>query len=149
MPEVAVPPQTTQQNTPPPVPIGKRKGKRLLLLLVVCLIVLAGAIVLNVFQKPLPKNEPTQTVQSLFLNIDHPKDQDSAINGELLVSGKTLPHATVLIFTDSDDTSVESDDQGAFEGTVLLGSGESVVRVTAYDGNGNEKTQTLSVSPES
>lgn len=157
--EVTDTPQAIAQNvtlthpvSPVSAPTKKRRRKLLLILLVVCIIVLAGvAYMFNVSQKPLPETQQkaTQTAQPLFLTIEHPKNEDTAINGEVLVSGKTLPHTTVLIYTDVDDASVESDDLGLFESTILLESGSNTVNVTAYSESGEEKTVTLTVSPDS
>src|SRR3990167_8962873 len=150
--------QATPQNVSSDQPVSpvsaptKKRRRKLLLILLVCIIVLAGvAYMFNVSQKPLPETQQkaTQIAQPLFLTIEHPKNEDTAINGELLVAGKTLPYATVLIYTDTDETSVESYEQGAFEGTVLLGEEDSSVAITAFAENGDEKAVTLTVLPQS
>lgn len=153
-------PATPPPATPPSQPASsnaqapQKKGmlKPLLIVFAVLLVVLAGVLYWFVFRSaPAPQSTETsmQEAPKLFLSLTHPTGEETAVNGELLVSGKTIPHATVIIFSDSDDASVESDDQGMFEGTVVMGSGDSVVKVTAYDASGNEESQTLSVAPES
>ncbi|OGG04887.1 hypothetical protein A2Z33_06315 [Candidatus Gottesmanbacteria bacterium RBG_16_52_11] len=72
----------------------------------------------------------------------------TAVNGEILVSGRTLPNATVLIYTDADETSIESSGDGQFESTVIVGENGGLVRVTAFSDAGEETSETISVAPE-
>ena len=84
---------------------------------------------------------PTST--PFFLNIYSPSNEINAVNGEVLISGKTLPNTTVLIYSDSDEASLESDADGKFEGTLLVNETGGLIKVTAFGDNGEEKSKTI------
>lgn len=95
--------------------------------------------------QPLVKASPTAI--PFFLTVLSPSDTTAAVAGEILVSGKTLPGTTVAIVTDSDDELLESDASGNFESTVVVGNAGGNLQITAYGTDGEEKTQTFTISP--
>lgn len=88
--------------------------------------------------------EPTST--PIFLSIESPKNEAIAVDGEILVSGRTLPSSTVVIFTGSDEVIVESNQNGLFEETVLLDENTTSLIVTAFSDDGQEKTINIDIN---
>jgi len=79
------------------------------------------------------------------LKLTSPTSGEQAVDGEIIVSGQTLPNTTVLVYTESDQTSVESDSSGLFETTITLGKGSNALTVTAFGDNGDESSQSIDV----
>jgi uncharacterized protein DUF5666 len=86
------------------------------------------------------------TPQEFFLAVDNLKEEITTINGELIVKGKTLPNSTVAIYSDIDETIVESDADGFFQETLVVEETGGLIRVTAYNQNGEEKSVTFEVT---
>ena len=63
----------------------------------------------------------------------------------MLVKGQTLPNSTVVIYSNTDETDVESDASGNFEGTTLLATGSNSLVVTAFSDTGEEKSVSLDI----
>lgn len=79
------------------------------------------------------------------LSIESPSDNEVTHQNRIAVKGKTSPKSTVVLFSDNDQNSVESDDSGNFTGDVLLASGINSITITAYGENDEEKSQALDV----
>lgn len=92
---------------------------------------------------PVTKPASSPSPPPLTLELISPADGELSVNREILVTGKTLANTTVVIFTENDETSVESDQSGSFEGTIALADGINSLIVTAYGEAGEEKTVTL------
>lgn len=71
------------------------------------------------------------------------------VNGELLVTGTTLPNTPVSVYSDIDDSSVQSDASGHFETTVALDEGGGAIKISAYSPTGEENSQTIEVGGQS
>lgn len=96
------------------------------------------------------QNEPVvqekvveETAPALFLAIDNPKSTTTSVNGEILVNGRTLSKSTVLIYSDIDENIVESDTDGKFESTVVVGDNGGLIKITAIADSGEEKSETV------
>lgn len=88
----------------------------------------------------------TPTPKPFFLTVDNLDEPTIALDGELLIKGSTLPNTTVMIYSDLDETSLESDNQGNFQDTIVIDEeAGGLVRITAYSSDGQEKTTTLDV----
>ncbi len=85
------------------------------------------------------------TPMPFYLTIDSPRATVAAINGEILVSGRTLPETTVMVYSDSDESITDSGPDGKFESTVLVGNNGGLVRITAISSSGEEKSETFSI----
>lgn len=151
--EVSIGPTTetpTSQITPSTPP---KLNKVLIIVLVVLGLVslLVSAFILlkpaTTPPPPTPVTEPSSSPSSppLTLELTSPADSELSVNREILVTGKTLPNTTVVIFTENDETSVVSDASGAFEGTIALTDGINSLIVTAYGEDGEEKSLTLDI----
>jgi hypothetical protein len=93
-----------------------------------------------------PTSIPTLTPTPEFsMVLASPSDGELAATNDIKVTGKTTPNTTVFIYTDTSDSSVISDDQGNFEGTVTLTDGINSITVAAYSEKDEEKVTTVDV----
>ncbi|MBI4067551.1 hypothetical protein HY407_04155 [Candidatus Gottesmanbacteria bacterium] len=132
-------------------PIALKHRNPIIYLLVILVLFVFAYLVLSKLLYPNQTNQPsniTPQTQSIYLEINSPKEGEVALDGEILVSGKTLPNSTVIIFTDTDETSVESNGDGTFESTIVLTKGNNVLKVTAYGLDGQETSKMLQVFQE-
>lgn len=90
---------------------------------------------------------PTTVPHLFFLSLAS-KGNVTSVDGELVVSGRTLPNTPVVIYSEDDETSVESDGQGNFEGSVYVGEDGGLVQVIAYNDNGEQQEETLEIQPK-
>jgi len=91
----------------------------------------------------LPTPTPTP---SFFLNIDTPKDESVSDNKTVSISGKTIPNATIIISTPSDDQVLNPSSQGDFTTTETIDTGENQLLFTAIAPNGEEVKKTITVT---
>lgn len=84
----------------------------------------------------------TVTTQPLSLNLDlnSPEDEILVNDKSVLVSGKTLPNASVLITDESKETATTADDKGDFSKVVTLDDGLNHLVITSFDSEGDSKT---------
>lgn len=95
---------------------------------------------------------PTQAPKSnIFLTINTPTNEEVVTNKTLIISGKTLPEATVVIVTNSDQLIVNPTSQGDFSTTITLESDQNLIRINALSSNGEIATieRTVTYSTES
>ena len=83
------------------------------------------------------------TAVPFFLSVDNLQQEVAVVNGELVVSGKTLPNTTVLIYSDTDETSLQSGADGSFESTIVVNEVGESVRVSAITETGEQKDVTF------
>lgn len=134
-------------------PNGQKKlfGKQTYIVAAILLLIVLITSVIYFFSSGfLPSSAPVASPvasapRELTLNLMSPSDQELAVNGEVLVKGSTLPNTTVMMFTESDESSVESDAEGFFESTLLLDEGINTLVVTAFAQDGQEKTVVVDV----
>lgn len=157
-----VPPVTPVPTPVPTVSLPPRPKVRLPFLIVLGLaIVLSGSVIaytqFGLFRKPqppvvaqpialVPAATSTPAPQPLFLTLTSPKSGDLAVNEELLIKGQTLPNVTVVIYSENDETDVESDASGNFEGTILLAQGTNSLVITAFADTGEETSLNLDIT---
>ena len=151
-----VPPSVPSVSLPPVRP----KVRWPFIIVLIIAVVASGAVIAYTrfgFQpvKPTPAPQPivmapaatsTPAPQPLFLTLTSPKSGDLAVNEELLIKGQTLPNVTVVIYSDSDETDIESDASGNFEGTVLLAQGTNSLVITAFADTGEEMSLNLDIT---
>ena len=147
--ETQVTPIETSTQPAPAAKIPKN-----LIILVVMVVILSLSATLYILFKPSSQPEvlPSPLVkQPLTLDLLSPADGELAVNREVLVSGKTLPNTPVVVYTETDETSVDSDATGMFTTTVSLDDGINTLVVTAYGENGEEQTKSVDIvyDPES
>lgn len=153
----------TPNNAPPSTYIeadapSSSKMKLILIVFVVMLIAIGAGYYYLTMQKPAdtstsnttqptsqtqPKVTPTET---MALVLSSPTDSTLVKTDKVKVSGKTSPNATVVIYTETRDTSLEADEKGNFETEIALSGGINTLTVTAFSDKGEEKTVTLNVT---
>lgn len=89
-------------------------------------------------------NKPTPTPTAFFLTIDSPLTDSIEEKSDVLVSGKTMANATVVIAGNVDEIVVTADDKGTYAGKVKLVEGKNDVVVTSYNKE-EQKSQTVTV----
>lgn len=88
--------------------------------------------------------KPTPTPVAFFLTIDSPLTDSIEEKSDVLVSGKTIANATVVIAGNTDEVVVTADDKGTYAGKVKLVEGKNDVVVTSYNKE-EQKSQTVTV----
>lgn len=131
---------------------GSQRGIVSLVLVVFLLIVAAGGAGLYYYLQNsstrLPEvinKIPVLKNRQLTLNLESPSDGTLAVNNRILVKGTTSPNTTVVFYNDIDQSSVESDANGRFEGNLALAEGINSLVVTAFAENGEEKSVTVEI----
>lgn len=98
---------------------------------------------------PIPKYNPLNTQpasQPLFLKLESPSQETSAVDDTVLIKGQTLPNTTVAMFNEADEATIQSDQNGNFESKLLLGQGDNNLTITAFGDDDQEKTLNLRMS---
>ncbi len=118
----------------------------IVLVLLIAVGIISAVLLLNFYLRPtyLPSSE-IKKEQLFTLSLESPTDGTLAVNNEILVKGKTTPQTTVMIYTDEDQTSIVSGDQGLFEATITLSSGINTLNVTAFSSDGQEKNISVNI----
>lgn len=96
--------------------------------------------------KTIQISTPTPTPAPLLLSIDSPADVSVTGNQTVTVSGKTVPGATLIISTDSNDQVITPASTGDFSTTVTIGDNENQIHILAIDPKGNEVEKVLTVT---
>lgn len=147
-PKADVIPNANQQENAGELP--KKPKDHTGFLLVLFLIASLGSAAIILFKKqnlaPSPLPARNQVSRPLFLSIKSPANNTTVVKGQVLVTGRTLPSAAVLIYSNSDQTSTDANAAGDFAATVLLDKNTPLVRVTAYSSSGEEVTKTFVIS---
>lgn len=97
-----------------------------------------------------PKTEkievtPTPTPPSISLSIDKPEDESVVDEEKILLSGKTDSQAILAIFTEKGELIIEADEEGKFETEIDLIEGANEITVLAFDEEGNEASQSMTI----
>lgn len=98
-------------------------------------------------QEGIEKNEaisPTPT-QGLPLFINFPENNSISNKEKVPVTGKTTPGAVVVVLFQEGETILEADNEGNFSTEISLSGGSNEIKVSSFDKEGNETSQTLSV----
>jgi len=82
----------------------------------------------------------------VMLSVDSPTDGDVVTSRVLQVSGKTDPTATIIITTDSGDTTVYPTTDGNFSASITIDSGENRIFISAITPDGKETQKSYMVS---
>lgn len=90
---------------------------------------------------------PTPTpLNANYLIIDNPKEEEVLQKRIVTVSGKTSPGATIIISSETTDQVVKPATNGDFSLTHTLEDGVNIIHITAIFENGEEETQTKTVT---
>lgn len=107
--------------------------------------------------KEIPKTEEPTTVfpsstspspsapSSLFLTLDQPEDESLINQPKTTVSGTTLSFAQIAITYEEGEALIEADEKGNFQNEISLIGGANDITVTAFSGEGEEISKSLTV----
>ena len=87
----------------------------------------------------------TKEPVSLFLEISSPEDDILVSDGNLVISGKSGPNATIIISGKDNDAGLQSDKNGEFSKVFPLSPGPNTIEIIAFDSEGNTKSAIKSV----
>lgn len=82
----------------------------------------------------------TQTPKSLTLEVNNPEDDSLVFDKNLVISGKTMPGAVLIVTINGADLGFESNKKGDFSKIVTLTTGANNLTITAIDSRGGSKT---------
>lgn len=135
-----------KEQTPFTDPLKKSfMRKQIMMIVVPIFIIVLGVLGYFSYQTLVKTKEESVSVtqtESVPLNLAlaSPLENSVITDSEITIRGTTLPNTPVLIYTENADNSVESDGKGNFEGKINLSEGINTLTVTAFGGNGEEKT---------
>lgn len=102
-----------------------------------------------VSQEPEPvaqqETTPTPLTQEFSLVIDSPENNSISTEEKIQVSGQTAGSAVVVILYPEGEKILEANQEGKFSTEIELAGGQNEIIVSAYDQEGNEIKQTLTV----
>ncbi len=78
---------------------------------------------------------------SLTLNLSSPEDNSLVFDNNLLVSGKTIPNALILITINDNNQFINASNIGDFSLTIKLQLGGNQLIVSSFDNLGNYKSE--------
>lgn len=85
------------------------------------------------------------TSAPILLKIQTPENE-SIVDQEIVkLSGKTDPEAILAIFTEEGELIIEADEKGKFETDLELTEGANEITVFAFDEDGNEASQSMTI----
>jgi len=140
-------PTIVQPATSAPPPASSSKRSAFLVLLIVVLIVAIGALFYFwLASRPKPEQAPvTVELPKATLVLTAPKDQEATTSAQIKVSGKTNPASLITAYTDTQEETFESDENGDFSGTLTLDEGPNEITVTAFGQDAQEQSEIRSV----
>lgn len=110
----------------------------------------SGKINLNLasrLNKSVTTQKPTPSPQNsaFTLVISQPKDNIVVNDPKITLSGKTAESARVLIAQNSQDSVVNTDQDGFFKTNITLDEGDNEIIVTSFLASGQSKQQSLTL----
>lgn len=89
--------------------------------------------------------------QPAGLNLDLPADHSATSEATTLVTGKTAPGATIIVFANADEKVATADASGDFSTIIKLEEGDNEISVTLVSGQNPpmivKRNVTLEISP--
>jgi len=121
-----------------------------ILILIIGLSLLAGLYyILNIQYQhstdPFLNGPVTSLPKSLTLTLDQPADDSLNFDNSIIVSGKTAPVKQVLIFTDTQNVTIESKKDGSFSTVLNLDEGVNNISVAVFDATGDSRSSSRTV----
>jgi hypothetical protein len=139
-------PPIVQPTVSPPPPSTSPKRTIFIALAVGVLIMAIAAIVYVWLTRPKPEPAPAKVeLPKAMLVLTAPKDQEATTSAQITVQGKTNPNSLVTAYTDTQEETFESNENGDFSGTLSLDEGPNEIIFTAYGQDAEEKSETRSV----
>lgn len=97
------------------------------------------------FKGPKYQNPVTTEPVSLYLDVGQPETDSLSTSSTTIVSGKTIPSATVAIISQSQNVILSANEVGEFSKILPLDKGLNVIQVSAFDERGNSKNEILKI----
>jgi len=94
---------------------------------------------------PTPQSPEATASSSIRISLTQPRDNDLVSSDKILVTGETLANARVVILHEAGETELAADNTGKFSQQITLTSGSNALTVFAFDDQGNEASQEVSV----
>ena len=88
---------------------------------------------------------PTLTPTPILLKIEKPQDESIVNQEKISLTGKTDSRAILAIFTEKGELIIEADEEGRFETEIELIEGANEITVIAFDEEGNEASQSMTL----
>lgn len=82
---------------------------------------------------------------SLNFNLSSPEDNLLTFSSDLLIQGKAISGATVILSLDSGEKILEQNSKGDFSTTVKLKEGLNIINIFVFDSSGQTKSLTRTV----
>lgn len=121
----------------------------MVLILVSGLIFLGGVYYLinkdSLFKGPKYLGPVTMAPISLYLEVSSPETDLFVSSSTVVVSGKTIPEATVAIVSQSNDLIFSANEVGEFSKVFSLEKGLNKIMISSYDNKGNLKSENVDV----
>jgi hypothetical protein len=89
--------------------------------------------------------EETTPTSAFSLTINQPEDNSISAEEEITLSGSTRPGGVVVVLYEEGEKILEANEEGEFETEITLVGGSNEIKVSAYDNEGNEVGQTLTI----
>lgn len=83
----------------------------------------------------------TSTPRSFNLEINSPDNNLLAFDKTVVISGKSSPKATIIVSNGESNTGFEADLNGDFSKVIELLSGMNLIKIVAFDSEGNSKEE--------
>jgi hypothetical protein len=91
------------------------------------------------------ENTPAPAQEAFSLVVDSPEKNSISAEGKIPVKGQTAPGAIVVVLYEEGEKILEADKEGKFSTDVELVGGDNEIDVAAYNTEGSEIKQNLTV----
>jgi len=88
----------------------------------------------------------TEKANQIFLNIKEPKNESIISQEKLTIKGNTLVNATVVLVWEEGENILVADKDGNFQTEITLVGGENEIEISAYDEDGNQANEILTIT---
>ncbi len=89
--------------------------------------------------------EETTPTNAFSLIVNEPEDNSISAEEKITLSGSTRPGGVVVVLYEEGEKILEANEEGEFKTEITLVGGSNEIKVSAYDNEGNEVSQTLTV----
>jgi len=97
------------------------------------------------------EEEPTVTPMPpeeklISLEIEEPENEIISQTEKLIIKGKSISNATIVIVWEDGEDILVANQEGEFETEITLIGGENIIDISAYDDEGNKTNETLTIT---
>ena len=91
------------------------------------------------------KPEEAQNIDTSQLIITQPEDNSVSSKDKITIKGSASPNSTVVIVSNLSEAVTQAKNDGSFEQEIGLDGGPNQITILAYDSQGNESKQIVTV----